>query len=207
MYQHDPRHVSWIKFNTPKSGRKLQDVCSSVKIERDITFRVNEFCQRMSNHMQQSLAKMKWLVSYLKRERQWEQQFEYGGMVEEVATFSDSDWAGYKETRKSSSAGVILLAVPTLKAHTRKQHIVARSSAEGELYAVALEASESKGIVSLLKDLGYEMKPLLAIDAKATKHILLTRGIGILKHIDVAYLWTQDEVRTKRLRVRRAKSE
>ena len=78
-------------------------------------------------------------------------------MVEELATFSDRDWAGWKETRKSSSAGVILLGSHTLNAYTRKQNIIARSSVEAELYAAALGASETKGIVSFLKDLGYEM--------------------------------------------------
>ena len=48
----------------------------------------------------------------------------------------------------------------------------------------------------MLRDLGYEKKPVLAIDAKATEHILHRQGIGKLKHIDVAYLWIQDEVRS-----------
>ena len=78
---------------------------------------------------------------------------------------------------------------------------VRRSSAEAELYAAALGASELKGIVSLLRDLGYERKPVLAIDAKATEHILHRQGIGKLKHMDVAYLWRQDEVRSRRLQV------
>ena len=56
--------------------------------------------------------------------------------------------------------------------------------------------------MSLLKDLGYEMKPVFAIDAKVIEHILHRLGIGGLKHNDVAY-----EVRSKRLRVRRVKSE
>ena len=94
-----------------------------------------------------------------------------------------------------------------MKAYTRKQKIIARSSAEAELYAAALGASELKGIVSLLKDLGYEKKPVLAIDAKATEHILHRQGIGKLKHIDVTYLWIQDEVRSQRLKVRRVRSE
>ena len=55
------------------------------------------------------------------------------------------------------------------------------------------------------KGLGYEMKP--AIDAKATEHILHRQVVGRLKHIDVAYLWMLDEVRSKRLQVRRVKSE
>ena len=69
-------------------------------------------------------------------------------------TSTNSDWAGCEETRKSSSAGVIMLDDHALKAYTRKQKIFARSGAEAELRAVALGASESKGIVSLLRRSG-----------------------------------------------------
>ena len=51
------------------------------------------------------------------------------------------------------------------------------------------------------------MKPVFASDAKATEHILHRRGIGKLKLIDLVYSWMQDEIRSKRLRVRRVKSE
>ena len=120
----------------------------------------------------------------------------------EVTTFSDSDRAGCKDTRKSSSAGVMLLGSHTLKVYTRKQLIIARNSAEAVLFATALGASESKGNVSLLKDLCYEMKPVLA-----TEDIFHRQGIGRLTHVDVAYLWMRDEIRSKRLRVRRVNSE
>ena len=56
-------------------------------------------------------------------------------------------------------------------------------------------------------DWGFEVKPVLAIDAKATEHILHRQGIGKLKHIDVAYLWVQDEIRSQRIQVRRIRSE
>ena len=146
----------------------------------------------MSSPKQQSLAKLKRLVRYLKRQRLWVQIFGYGRSVEEVTTFTESDLEGCKETRKSSSAGVIMLGDQALKAYTREQKIIARSSAEAELCAAGLGAFESKGIVSFLKDLGYEMKPVLAIDAKPSERILHRQGIGKLKHIDVAYLWMQD---------------
>ena len=64
-----------------------------------------------------------------------------------------------------------------------------------------------KGVVWSLCDLGNEMQPVLAIDAKATEHILHRHGIGRLKHIDEAYLRIQDEVRSNKLRERRVKSE
>ena len=86
----------------------------------------------------------------------------------------------------------MMLGDHALKTYTRKEKFIACSSEEAEMHAAALGASGSKGIVSLLKDLGYEMKSVLAIGAK---------------HIDVAYLWMQDEITSKRVRVRRVKSE
>ena len=173
----------------------------------DITFIVNELCQKISSPNQQSLAKLKRLARYLKRERQWRQVFEYGKMAEELAPFTDSDWAGCKETRKSSSAGVLMLGGHTLKAYTRKQKVIAKSSAEAELYAAALGASAAKGVQSMMRDWGFAVQPVLNIDAKATEHILHRQGIRKLKHIDVAYLWVQDEIRSQRLRVHSVRNE
>ena len=116
----------------------------------DITFIVNELCQNMPSPNQQSLAKLKRLARYLKRERQWEQVFEYGVLAEEMTVFTDSDWAGCKETRKFLSAGVLMLGRHVLKAYTRKQKLIAKSSAEAELYAAALGASEAKGVQSMM---------------------------------------------------------
>ena len=53
-----------------------------------------------------------------------------------MTTFTDSDLADCKETRKSSSVGVIMLGDHALKAYTRKQKIIARSSAEVELCGI-----------------------------------------------------------------------
>ena len=94
-----------------------------------------------------------------------------------------------------------------MKAYTRKQKVIAKSSTEAELYAAALGASEAKGVQSMMYHLGFAVKPVLAIDAKATEHILHRQGIGKLKHLDVAYLWVQDEIRSQRLRARRVRSE
>ena len=60
-----------------------------------------------------------------------------------------------------------MLGKHTLKAYTRKQRVIAKSSAEAELYAAALGASEAKGVQSSMFDLGFEVKPVLAIDANS----------------------------------------
>ena len=128
-------------------------------------------------------------------------------MSSEVTVFSDAGRAGDKKTRKSSSAGVALLGGHLLKAYTRKQKIIAGSSAEAELYAAALAASEAEGIESMMIDLGFAVEPVLITDAKAAEHILHRHGIERMKHIDVAHLWLQDEVKSDRLRVRRIKND
>ena len=51
------------------------------------------------------------------------------------------------------------------------------------------------------------MKPVVAIDANATEHIIHRQGIGLLKYIHVANLWIHDEVSSTRLRVCRVQSE
>ena len=65
-----------------------------------------------------------------------------------------------------------MLGGHTLKAYTRKQKVIAKSSAEEELYAAALGASEAKGVQSMMRDLGFAVKPVLNNNAKATEHIL-----------------------------------
>ena len=66
-----------------------------------------------------------------------------------------------------------------------EQFSIASSSAEAELYA--LGASALKRIVSMMCDVGFVVK--LALDAKATEHVLHIHGIGRMKHINVAHLW------------------
>ena len=41
--------------------------------------------------------------------------------------------------------------------------VIANSSAEAELYAAALGASEAKGVQSMIPDLGFAVKPVLNI--------------------------------------------
>ena len=123
--------------------------------------------------------------------------FSHGGMVEEVATFSDSKRAGCKETPK-----IIKRRRDTARqTHTQSIHAQATYHCKKQRRSMNCmlqhwERVSKKRVVSLLKDVAHEMKPVLAINVKATEHIVHKQGIGGLKHIDVAYLWMQDEVRS-----------
>ena len=146
--QLDPEQISKYRSHVARCFFLSQD-------RADITFSVNELCQKMSDPTQHSFAKLKRLVRCFKGERQRVQVFKFGDESSEVTVFSDSDWAGDKATRKSSSAGVALVGRHLLKAYTRKQKIIARTSAEAELYAAALGASEARGIESIMSETGF----------------------------------------------------
>ena len=124
------------------------------------------FSVNVSDLSQHSFTKLKRLVRYLKGQRQWIQVFKLGDMSSEATVFSDSDcWR--KRNDEIVKLGVALAGRHSLKAYTRKQKIIARSSSGAELYAGALGASEAKGVQSMMCDLRSVMKPVLIIDAKA----------------------------------------
>eukprot|EP00974_Lingulodinium_polyedra_P103967 10063605-Lingulodinium_polyedra.AAC.1 len=60
----------------------------------------------------------------------------------------------------------------TVKHWAKQQKVIAKSSAEAELYAATLAASEAMGLVAIMKDLGIEVKIKFHIDAQATMFIL-----------------------------------
>ena len=127
VYQHHPRHVDVLvkdlrlehgnSVQTPATHDATEEEaqepldkvqhskymsqvarCLFSQYRADITFIVKELCQRMSSPTQQSLAKLKRFVRYLQRERQCGQVFRHGKPVEEVTTFTDSDWAVAKKS-------------------------------------------------------------------------------------------------------------
>ena len=138
-----------------------RDSGHSIRRERVVPKKVGSFTTQL-------LPKLKRLVRFFQGGRQWIQVFEFGDVSSEVTVFSDSDWAGDIETRKSSSVAVALVGRHLSKAYTRKQKIIARSGAEAELYAAALGASEAKGIQSMMRDFGFAVKPVLIFDAHSS---------------------------------------
>ena len=58
-----------------------------------------------------------------------------------VTTFTDSDWAGDRSRRKSTSGGVVCLGHHVIKSWSSTQQLVALSSGKAELYALIKGAS------------------------------------------------------------------
>ena len=129
------------------------------------------------------------------------QWFRWQDSPRSVVVFSDSDWAGCRATRKSTSGGGAVLGSHLVKSWARNQATVATSSGEAELYAAIKGSSELLGVQSLAADFGRKITAELKVDAKATIGMLNRRGLGKLRHVEVGHLWIQNAVKDGRIKV------
>ena len=91
----------------------------------------------------------------------------------ELIGYSDSDWAGCRETRRSMSGGVQLDG-GALKTWSSRQGSVALSSGEAEHYAAVKAVGELLGVLAAAEYLGWSAKIVLHVDSTGAKgdHIL-----------------------------------
>ena len=145
----------------------------------DIQYSVKEVCKSMSNPTTACWQKLTRIGRYLVAHPRMRTLFDFvkGDIRPSLLGCSDSDWAGDKATRKSTSAGVICVGNHWLKSWAKHQKIIALSSGEAELYAAVKTSSELMGIQSLMKELGDEIVNMtLFVDAKATIGMVSRKG-------------------------------
>ena len=93
----------------------------------------------------------------------------------------------------------MMLGKHLIKSWSTTQQVIATSSGEAELYALVKGAYQTKGFMSMLVDMGHVMDGKVCTDASAAIGIVHRRGLGKVKHLDVQYLWVQQEVNDGRL--------
>ena len=118
----------------------------------DIQYAVKEICRGMAKPTKGGKKKLKRLVRYLKERPRLVWKFGWQGRQEEIWVFTDSDWAGCRKTRKSTSGGVVKIGKHVVKTWSRNQKSVALSSGEAEVIAVVAGMSEGFGIKALAED-------------------------------------------------------
>jgi hypothetical protein len=83
-----------------------------------------------------------------------------------IHAFSDADWAGCPDDRRSTSGYCLFLGKNLISWSSRKQHTVSRSSTESEYRAITNASAEIIWLQSLLCELGVPQKvlPVLRCD-------------------------------------------
>ena len=71
-----------------------------------------------------------------------------------LTVYTDSNWAGCRETRRSTSGATFLHGSHVIKHYSRMQSTISLNSAEAELYATVSAASEGFGLAAMCGEYG-----------------------------------------------------
>jgi len=107
-----------------------------------------------------------------------------------VTAFSNADWAGCSDDRKSTGGFAVFLGENLISWHAKKQATVSRSSTEAEYKALANATAEVIWVQSLLDEPGvYQSKvPVLWCDNIGATYLLANPVFHArTKHIEVDY--------------------
>ena len=164
----------------------------------DIAFSVNQLCQFMHSPISDHWTAAKRVLRYLKGTIDHGLSFPKSSL--KIHAFSDSDWAGNPDDRRSTTGFGIFLGPCLVSWSAKKQHVVALSSTEAEYQAMAITTADLYWIRMLLKDLHVPLvsPPTLWCDnvgalALASNPVFHART----KHIEVDYHFIREKVVNK----------
>ena len=150
-----------------------------------------------------SWRKVKRLVRYLVGTKRTVLMYPWQGVEQDIEAFTDSDWAGCRDSGKSTSGGAVVIGEHYIKGWSSTQASVTLSSAEAELVAMTKAIAETMGIANMVKDLGGAMRGVVYADSSAALAIADRRGSGKLRHINIRMLWVQEKQRRDEIELRK----
>ena len=168
----------------------------------DVQCSVKELCRDMKQPTTVSMKNLKLLARYLRGRPEGILKYEITEPLDDLDMWInvDSDWAGDKKARKSTSAGGVTIFDSVLHSHSRTQATVALSSAEAEYNGMVSGFVEGKWLQMLVGEFGYNMKLRMGTDSSAAKAFASKRGAqGKMKHVDIKFNFLKEAVLSKDL--------
>ena len=185
----------------------LQYLCQCTR--PDIAYAVGQLSRFQQDARREQWVAVRQVLKYLKGTKNLKLKFKKGSVqmatAERVVGWSDSDWAGCKDTRASTSGYAFTLAGGAVSWKSKKQPgTPARSSAEAELIALDLAWRHARWLRKLESgfDIGVGSPTTIHEDNEAAiaisaKHQRTQRT----KHIDVEYFAICGDVKDGRVKV------
>jgi hypothetical protein len=174
----------------------------------DITEAVKCLSRHMSSPREGHLTQLKRLVRYLKGRPNIVIKYPRQDVdSSHLIVHTDSDWAGETITRRSTSGMVIRRGKHLIRHSSTLQTSIGLSSAEAEYYAMTKGAAYAFGIQSLYRDWQLELSITLFSDSSSAVAFAKRRGLGKNRHIATRYLWLQERVAMKNLKLAKVKTD
>jgi transposase InsO family protein len=179
---------------------------ASIATRPDISHAVNEVSRYMKNPGIKHWEAVKHILRYLKGTA--DQSLVYSGKQNpnnsthtnyayNIQAYTDADWGGDIDTRKSTTGYVVKLNGDTISWSSKKQATVATSSAEAEYMAIAATAQEVRWVQQLLYEI-HNTHPISTIIYCDNQAAIAISKNDIhherTKHIDIRYHFIRDYI-------------
>lgn len=120
----------------------------------------------------------------------------------QLTAYTDSDWVGCPNTRKSTTGYCILLGHSPISWKSKRQNVLARLSTEVEYRAIALTTCEFVWLSSLLKEL--DIKQLTVAELHCDNNAALAIAANPVlhertKHVEIDCHFIRDNIKVKTL--------
>ncbi|XP_051196890.1 uncharacterized mitochondrial protein AtMg00810-like [Lolium perenne] len=138
--------ITGAPVNDPTEYPSLASALQYLTFMRpDITYAVQQVCIHMHDPREQHLAAIKRILRYVKGTISHGLQL-HSSSPHSMVTYTNADWAGYPDTRRSMSGFCFYLGDNLVSWSSKRQHTISRSSAEAEYRAVANAVAEASWI-------------------------------------------------------------
>jgi hypothetical protein len=121
-----------------------------------------------------------------------------GDNLKEVYRYSDSDWGGDRETRRSTTGYTFLLSGAAISWKSRRQGTVAGSTAEAEYMAIGDSTKEALWLRSLLyeiKAINLKLPTTIMVDNQGSIHLAKNDLLSErMKHIDIRHHFIREKI-------------
>lgn len=168
----------------------------------DIAVAVNRLARCMANPKVGDEVALKRVLRYLHGQPVCKLTFNFQDKTTKITALSDSDWAGCKITRKSTTGLAIFLGEHLLHFGSKMQKAIALSSGEAELVAQTAAVGEALAVSNLMNEFDMTSSILSMCDSSAARGILSRSGVGRIKHLELKHLWVQDLVQCGRVSIK-----
>lgn len=173
----------------------------STRTRPDIATAVSKVCRYTQNPGIEHWRAVKRILRYLKGTSS--RGIVLGGTDLVLRGFADADWAGDKDTRRSTSGFLLQMGKSTIAWKSGLQKCATLSSCDAEIVSLCIAGNQALWIRQLLHELGFPQSttPIFEDNQSCIKVVNGTKSTSAQKHIGVRYSWLSDKIADGELKI------